>query len=149
MGLVDPQYEPIQTIVAAQVVTAPVTLPIVKLGAPSDQDAQSSQGISIHHAITPSGGSSNSGMNIDFLFSLDGSQLDDEVAVTWPAGNEPVRIAVSAAAIADTGVYHITKNYLTRDIGYAFALRLDRVGGDRTLTTTVTMRRWRNREVMG
>lgn len=149
MGLVVPQYEPIITIVAAEAVTAPVTLGIVKLGAPSDEDQESSVGISINFAITPSGGTTNSGMNIDFYFSLDGTQLDDDTAVSFPAGNEPVQIALTAGVIGSSGVYYITKNYLTRDIGYAFALRLDRVGGDRTLTTKVTARRWRCRDAQG
>lgn len=149
MGLIAPQYEPIWTIVAAEAVTGPVTLDIVKLGAPSDEDSESFQGISIHLAITPSGGTTDSGMKINHFFSLDGSQLDDDVAVAFPAGNEPVEISITAGLIGSTGVYHITKNYLTRDIGYAFAIKLDRNGGDRTLTTAVTARRWRNREAMG
>lgn len=149
MGLVVPQYEPIITIVAAQVVAGAVTLPIIKLGGPSDEDSESSQGIAIHWAITPSGGTSDSGMDIDYYFSIDGTQLDDHFGELFPAGNEPVTIAIASTAILGTGVYHITKNYLTRDLGYAFAIRMIRNGGDRTLTVKVTARRWRTREVMG
>ena len=143
MSLIAPKFEPqaITILSAGAVVDGGINTSLVKVGMPSDEDNQPFAGVLVQFAITSSGGASNSGCDILVYRSFDGVVVDDQEIETIAiaagdigAANTWIQTEIFPALPADSG---------EPSLGYATRFNLSRNGGDRTLTGTVKIRRWR------
>ncbi len=141
--LITPVFEkqPITILSAGAVVDGGINTSLVKVGMPSDSDKVPFAGVLVEFAISPTGGSSNSGCDINVYRSFDGTNIDDQ---------EVVLIQIAAGDIGASGTWYQTEIFPAlpadsgeQSVGYAVRFNLSRNGGDRTLTGTVRMRRWR------
>lgn len=142
MALITPVFEaqPNTILSAGAVIDAGINTSIFRVGMPED-NGQPFAGVMVQFAITSSGGAADSGCDILVYRSFDGVVVDDQESESFSiaagdigAANTWIQTEIFPATPAESG---------ESTLGYAARINLSRNGGDRTLTGTVRIRRWR------